>query len=130
MAPEMIGGFVGDDAPGDVEAVLAEEPLERRRRSVLANAGVDTVRDGEDGSLHSCSLVFSTSRTSSTTMPLSTAFAMSYTRESGDGRSDERLHLDAGLGGRLGGRLDHDGVLADVERHRRRASAAAGDRAG
>ena len=59
----------------DLVALAGEQLREHVAAPVLAHALRDPVRHGEDGGLHS--FVFSTSRTASTTMPLSTALAMS-----------------------------------------------------
>ena len=64
--------------PDDVVAVLGEETGEEVATSVLALAARDAVRDGEDGRLdQTASFVFSTRRTSLTTISGSIAFAMS-----------------------------------------------------
>ena len=69
---------VGHDAADDVEPVLAQQPLERVAARVLALTRVHAVGHREHRGPHaSGSFVFSTSRTSSISMSLSTAFAMS-----------------------------------------------------
>ena len=70
--------LVGDDPALDLVALLAQELREDRAASVLALAGGDTVGDREDSCSQSrASFVFSRSLTSSTTISLSIALAMS-----------------------------------------------------
>jgi hypothetical protein len=72
------GTLVRDDAALDLVALLREQLLEDVAAPVLALPGGDTVRDGQDGGLQeTTSFVFSSRRTSSTTISLSIAFAMS-----------------------------------------------------
>ena len=69
--------LVGHDLAHDLEAVGGEELVEQVAARVLPRAHVHAVRDRENGRLHTGSFVFSTSLTSETTIPSSTAFAMS-----------------------------------------------------
>ena len=83
---------------------------------ILAHAGGDAVRDGEDGRPHSAtSLVFSSSLTSSTTISLSMAFDHVVDGQRGDRGGRQRLHLDARLRRRLGRGHDRDARLLDLE---------------
>src|SRR4249919_875386 len=68
---------VRDDTPDDVEALVLEEPLEDVAARVVALAGAHSVGHREHGSRHMGSLLFDSRRTPSTTISLSTAFAMS-----------------------------------------------------
>ena len=52
---------VGDDPPLDLEALHPQKIFESVARRILAHAGADTVRDGENGCVHAGSFVFSTS---------------------------------------------------------------------
>src|SRR5262249_47281845 len=74
-----LGALVRDAPPLDCMPPAAQELVERVAAPVFARAAMDTVRDGQHGRLHSGSLVFSTSRTPSIVISLSTALAMSYT---------------------------------------------------
>src|SRR5512145_2204716 len=74
-----LSGIVGYDDSDDVVALLTQKPVERISTRVLSNACVDAVGDRQDRRVHAGSFVFSTSSTSPIVMPLSTAFAMSYT---------------------------------------------------
>ena len=65
----------GEAADGSGDTL--EQLLEQRAARVLRLTAGDAVGDGEDGGLQTDSFVFSTSRTSATTIPLSIAFAMS-----------------------------------------------------
>ena len=70
--------LVGDDPAQDLEALAAQQLLERIAAPVLARAGADAVRNGEHGGLQTRrSFVFSTSVTSAIVIALSIAFAMS-----------------------------------------------------
>jgi hypothetical protein len=70
--------LVGDDLAYDVVPLRGQQLGERVAAAVLALAGGDAVGDGQDGGFQeTISFVFSTSRTSSTTISLSIAFAMS-----------------------------------------------------
>ena len=60
-----------------VEPLLAKKLLERVAARVLAHARSDAVGHGEHCGVQTGSFVFSSSLTFSTTIPLSTAFAMS-----------------------------------------------------
>ena len=71
-------GIVGNDPPLHVESLRPEQLGEKVAAAVVARAFVHPVGDCEDGGSHeTASLVFETSVTSVTTIPLSTAFAMS-----------------------------------------------------
>src|SRR5207245_2608472 len=81
-----LGDRIGDGVPLvwhdptlDLVAVLGQQAGQDLAALVLAHAGGDAVRDGEHRRLHADSFVFSSSRTSPTTISLSIAFAMSYT---------------------------------------------------
>src|SRR5262249_54281969 len=69
--------LVGDDLPLDLEALARAELAENIAAPVLARSLGNSVGDGQDGNPHTGSFVFSTSRTSSTTISLSIALAMS-----------------------------------------------------
>ena len=69
--------LIRDDPPDDLVAIAAQELVEEIAARVLAPTHVDTVGDGQDGRLHARCFVFSTSRTSPSSIPSSTAFAMS-----------------------------------------------------
>src|SRR5262245_55950016 len=69
--------LVRNDAAHDLETFGDEQLLEQVAARVLASAHVDAVGDRQHGGLHTASLVFSTSRTSESSMPESTALAMS-----------------------------------------------------
>src|SRR5581483_9320154 len=71
-----LGRLVGDDAPLHVVPVAAQELVEHVPARVGDTAPRDPVGDGEDGGSHP--FAFSTSSTLND-IPLSTAFAMSYT---------------------------------------------------
>ena len=72
------GALVGNDAALHLVAFLGEQLREDVSAPVLALAGRDAVRDGQDRSpQETTSFVFSSRRTSSTTISLSIAFAMS-----------------------------------------------------
>ncbi len=65
------------DAAHDVELVVAEKLLQRVAARIVAYPCMNTVGDSENSRPHAGSFVFSTRRTSSMTIALSTAFAMS-----------------------------------------------------
>ena len=69
--------LVRDDSPDDLVALTPEELLQHVAARVLTPAHVDAVGDCQHRSLHSGAFVFSTSRTSASSIPSSTAFAMS-----------------------------------------------------
>jgi hypothetical protein len=69
--------LIGHDASNDLETFGDEQLLEQVAARVLASPHVDAVGDCQDRSLHTDSFVFSTNRTSASSMPSSTAFAMS-----------------------------------------------------
>src|SRR6266568_9577943 len=71
--------LIGNDAMLDLVLLALEQLHEESTAFVVALPGRNAVRDREDGGLHTGSFVFSTSVTSVTAMPLSIAFAMSYT---------------------------------------------------
>ena len=68
---------VGHDAAHHFEPLRLQELLEQVAAPVLARALGDAVGDGQNSSIHAGSLVFSSSLTSSTTICLSIALAMS-----------------------------------------------------
>ncbi len=70
-------GLVGHDPTLRIESVGAQERLQNIAARVIALAGMNAVRNGDDGRPHTGSFDFSTSVTSPMTIPLSTAFAMS-----------------------------------------------------
>ena len=70
--------LVGDDPALDLVPVAGQQLGEEIAAPILALAGRDAVRDGEDSRPQDgTSFVFSSRRTSSMTISLSTAFAMS-----------------------------------------------------
>jgi hypothetical protein len=69
--------LVRDDASRDLVALLREQLLQQCPALVRPLAASDAVRDGEDGGLQISSFVFSSRRTSLTTIEPSIAFAMS-----------------------------------------------------
>src|SRR5439155_6327220 len=73
------GPVVGDNPVRDIETLRFEQRHEQLAALVLTLAGRHAVRDGEHTGSQTGSFVFSTSATSVTLIPLSTAFAMSYT---------------------------------------------------
>ena len=68
---------VRHDPPLDLPAVRRETLDKQVSARVLSSSVVHPVRHRQHGGLHRTSLVFSSSRTPVTTMPLSIAFAMS-----------------------------------------------------
>jgi hypothetical protein len=69
--------LVRDDPSQDFVAVVGEQVLEQAPALVRPLAAGNAVRDGEDRRLQTSSFVFSSKRTSLTTIESSTAFAMS-----------------------------------------------------
>ena len=66
-----------NDAALDVAPLALEQLDERVAAAVLPRSGRHPVGDREDGGLHTGAFVFSSRRTPSTTISLSTALAMS-----------------------------------------------------
>ena len=68
---------VRHEPPDDLEALGLEQLLQEITAEILPRALRDSVRDGEDAGRQTSSFVFSTRRTSSITIALSIALAMS-----------------------------------------------------
>ena len=114
-ASEICSSSSGDDAATTSKPSSSQKLLEHGAARVLALARVHAVRHRQDGRLQTGSFVFSTSRTSPIRIVLVDRLGHVVHGQRGDGRGDERLHLDSRLRRRLRDGLDVDRRLGDCQ---------------